>query len=456
MKWLPPMNSIRSQIFALAIGPILIAGAVAALIQPLRTWDDRPPYIGSTVVKIGLVMQQVQAADTPSDRQVVLESTAKAGLRATLVPTSAFSVSSESADIRRAVTDKLREPEPSNSGKPTIFVKLDDTYSLAFPLDPVAAAIWSNNVRWRVTLQLLVAIVPVLLLSIYAGYMITAPLSRFAAAARGLNPLDGAVRPFDERGPREIATLARALNDMRSRMRTMMDDRTRMLRAISHDLRTPLTRLRLRAERSQQPELRAAMIGDIGSVSAMVEDALTYLSKDVTAEKQVKVDVPSVLHTVVSDFTDMGFSVAYEGSERSVYICKPRSLTRAVTNLVENSTKHGSSVIVRMSPAPDGSLLIEVEDDGPGLPSSLHEQVLQPFFKADTARTADAGAGFGLGLSIVNDIVRGHGGTLTLHDREAGGLVARIDLPPQASTAIKAPPDAPRAAFGDRAALTDG
>ncbi|MVA52786.1 HAMP domain-containing protein [Agrobacterium vitis] len=297
-----------------------------------------------------------------------------------------------------------------------------------FPRHPPPVA-WISDQQVNVVLQLIALVLPVILLSLYAARVIAAPLLEIAKAAETLKPDDGPERPFKESGAAEIKTLAKSLNDMRSRVRTMIDDRTRMLRAISHDLRTPLTRLHLRAERSTQPELKAAFLKDIFVLRGLINDTLTYLSKDMAAEKPVYADLPSILTTVCSDFSDVGFNVTYVGPERLPHRCRPRSLARAITNLVDNSTKFAQEVSVELSVLGNGTVRIRVVDDGPGLPDNLRTRVLEPFFKVDTARKSSDSSGFGLGLSIVDDIVRAHGGTIKLLNKAPHGLAAQIEFP---------------------------
>jgi signal transduction histidine kinase len=317
-----------------------------------------------------------------------------------------------------------------------LVVAIGSDQALAFLPAPPPHDAWISDQEVSVFLELMVLVLPVALLSLYAARVISAPLLEFAKAAETLKPDDGPDRPFKERGAAEIRTLARSLNDMRSRLRGMINDRTRMLRAISHDLRTPLTRLRLRAERSTQPELKAALLKDISALSDMINDTLTYLSKEMAAEKPVNADLPSLLTTVCSDFSDVGFNVSYFGPERFAYSCKPRSLARAITNLVENGTKFAREVTVELSVLGNGTVRIIVFDDGPGLPAGLRTRVLEPFFKVDTARTLSDRSGFGLGLSIVDDIVRAHGGTIELLKKAPHGLAAQMDFPAEGHTAI--------------------
>lgn len=281
-------------------------------------------------------------------------------------------------------------------------------------------------------LTLTIVLVFVTLLSVYAVRWIIAPLSSLAAAARsfGRSPDDGGIVSCS--GPREIAQVADALNDMRSRVRALLDERTRMLAAISHDLRTPLTRLRLRAERVSDQDVREGMLQDITRVAGMLDETLEYLRADVRSERIARVDLPSVVQTICAEFADVGHAVSYDGPAHLTWTGRPNALTRAITNVVENAVKHGSEVTVALRTGHEGYAEIVVADDGPGIPVSLREKVFEPFFKADDARNSADRVGFGLGLSIARDIVEGHGGEIALFDRKPRGLIVRILLPGEA------------------------
>ncbi|WP_456855843.1 sensor histidine kinase [Bradyrhizobium sp. USDA 4501] len=201
-----------------------------------------------------------------------------------------------------------------------------------------------------------------------------------------------------------------------------------MLAAISHDLRTPLTRLRLRTERVGDDTLRPAMLGDIAKMTRMINETLEYLREDARSEAASFIDLPSFLQTICSDFADMGHAVSYAGPARLPYACRPRALSRAATKIVENAVKHGSKVAVTLRPMEAGHIEIEVADDGPGIPPALHDKVFEPFFKADSARQE---GGFGLGLSIAQDIAKRHGGSIALSLREPSGLLVSMLLPPK-------------------------
>jgi signal transduction histidine kinase len=278
---------------------------------------------------------------------------------------------------------------------------------------------------WVVTL--LFAIVSVSLLGLWAARALTAPLSSFAKAAESFS-LNGAAAPLPERGPEEIRSVAKALNRMRERITTLIDDRTRMLAAISHDLRTPITRMRLRSEFIEDEVHRGRMMGDLDQMRSMLEAVLSFLRNDRKLEAMTLTDIATTLQLVTDQFADMGHKVAYDGPEHAMAIVRPDDFSRSVTNLVENSVRFGAMATIRLRASPD-TVTIEVEDDGPGISDARKDVMLEPFVRGDDARNMDETAGFGLGLSIARAIVLAHGGKLSLNDRAPHGLIVCIQLP---------------------------
>jgi signal transduction histidine kinase len=278
---------------------------------------------------------------------------------------------------------------------------------------------------WIMTL--LFAVISVSLLGLWAARALTAPLSSFAKAAESFS-LNGAAAPLPERGPEEIRSVARALNRMRERISTLIDDRTRMLAAISHDLRTPITRMRLRSEFIEDDVHRSRMLRDLDQMRAMLESVLSFLRNDRKLESMTLADVASTLQLVTDQFADMGHKVAYDGPQHALATVRPDDLLRSITNLVENAVRFGAEAAIRLNVSPD-HLTIDVEDDGPGISDARKDVVLEPFVRGDDARNMDEAAGFGLGLSIARSIVLAHGGTLSLNDRQPHGLIVRIELP---------------------------
>jgi len=278
---------------------------------------------------------------------------------------------------------------------------------------------------WVVTL--LFAIVSVSLLGLWAARALTAPLSSFAKAAESFS-LNGAAAPLPERGPEEIRSVAKALNRMRERITTLIDDRTRMLAAISHDLRTPITRMRLRSEFIEDEVHRGRMMGDLDQMRSMLESVLSFLRNDRKLEAMTLTDIATTLQLVTDQFADMGHKVAYDGPEHAMAIVRPDDLSRSVTNLVENAVRFGAMATIRLRASPD-TVTIEVEDDGPGISDARKNVMLEPFVRGDDARNMDETAGFGLGLSIARAVVLAHGGSLSLNDRAPHGLIVCIQLP---------------------------
>lgn len=264
------------------------------------------------------------------------------------------------------------------------------------------------------------------LLGWWAARSLTLPLRSFAKAAESFS-LDDEIAPLPERGPYEIKTAARALNHMHERIRRLVDDRTRMLAAVGHDLRTPITRLRLRSEFIEDENARTQMLRDLDQMNAMVESVLMFL-RNGHSEGMVPIDLASSLQTICDQFADMQHAVSYEGPDHVVVCARPDALHRAVSNLIDNAVRYGGGAVVRLTAAPNGAE-IAIEDEGPGIPDSQKEAMLEPFVRGDTARGMNDASGFGLGLAIARAVVRKHAGTLTLINREPTGMTAKIALP---------------------------
>lgn len=275
--------------------------------------------------------------------------------------------------------------------------------------------------------SLLSAVVAFTLLGLWAARALTAPLSAFAKAAENFS-LDGSAPLLPERGPEEIRSVAMALNRMRQRITALIDNRTKMLAAISHDLRTPITRMRLRSEFIEDETHRQHMLRDLDQMRSMLEAVLSFLRNDRRLESVTLVDIATTLQLIADQFIDMGHKVGYDGPAHAMIVARPDDLHRAITNVVENAARFGADVTIRLRIAAQ-TATIEIEDDGPGISDARKDVMLEPFVRGDDARTMDESSGFGLGLSITRAIVDAHGGTLSLNDRHPHGLIVRIDLP---------------------------
>lgn len=307
-----------------------------------------------------------------------------------------------------------------------LLVPIDGTDSLV--AHRVPSMVVTNNVFGPLSYYILASVTLLVLFGSYSRWAFLAPLARIAAEVKRSDGLEED-RLVIGQGPSEVVALTDALNQMRARVRALLDTRARMLRGVSHDLRTPLTRLRLRVERVEDAHLQQTMLSDIRQIDALIEETIDYLRADASGEDRERVDLASLLRTIQADFDDLGCDIGYEGPDRLVATIKPNALLRAVTNLCSNGLKFGSRVTIALS-RDEATVRIDVADDGPGIPPELRERVLEPFFKGDPTRL-DSGCktGFGLGLSIVSEIVTAHRGSLTLLDNQPCGLIARIILP---------------------------
>lgn len=263
-------------------------------------------------------------------------------------------------------------------------------------------------------------------LSAWAVSRVIRPLRRLSDQADAFGR-KMVIAPIDEEGPVEIRQAARAFNLMQERISASLENRTRMLAAISHDLRTPLTRMRLHLETERKEVDRDKLLRDIHLMQTMVTSALAFLSTSGDIEKKEWLDLGALLSTLCDDYEDSGAHIQYDGPDQMPFLCRPDAIQRAISNLIDNATSYGEYVVVLAS-VRGGNVMIDVTDDGPGIPEELLKNVLQPFVRLDSARSDRPGS-VGLGLSIVDDIVRRHGGTLTLFNSKPSGLTARIYLP---------------------------
>ncbi|AND89045.1 MULTISPECIES: ATP-binding protein [Bradyrhizobium] len=276
---------------------------------------------------------------------------------------------------------------------------------------------------WASTLLFLV--ISITLLGVWAGRALSAPLSAFARAAESFS-LSRSSAPLPESGPEEIRSAAKALNLMRNRITSLMNDRTRMLAAISHDLRTPITRLRLRSEYIEDDTQRTQTLRDLDQMQAMLESVLILL-RGGSGARPTLVDIAALVQMVCEEFADCGHAVHYHGPSRLTLTVKPDEIRRALANLIGNAVRFGSEVNVALSVA-NAVTTIEISDDGPGIPDDKKAAMLEPFVRGDDARTMNETSGFGLGLSIASSIVEAHGGSLSLQDNQPHGLKVVIVL----------------------------
>ena len=279
---------------------------------------------------------------------------------------------------------------------------------------------------WASTASTAVMVIAILLIVAIAARRATRPFSAVAAKADALGR--GAPEPpLAEQGPDEVRRVTVAFNRMQERLSRFVADRTRMLAAIGHDLRTPITSLKLRAELLEDDEARAKITATLEEMQQMIEATLAFVREDAVAEPSQTVDLSALIATIVDDYSDLGNNVRFAGSQRLPYRRRPTSLRRAITNLVENAIRYGERARVSLT-LESGGPVIAIQDRGPGIPPERINDVFQPFVRLEVSRSRSTG-GVGLGLSIARSIVLAHGGELVLSNIPTGGLRAEIRLP---------------------------
>lgn len=278
------------------------------------------------------------------------------------------------------------------------------------------------------------------LLAWLAGITMAGVLIAWWAARRIARPLEALAREATRAGaglqpdftpatgaPREVGAIAIALDEMRGRLTRFLDDRTRMLAAVSHDLRTPLTRLRLRAEGIADRDEQAKALSDIAEMEHMIAETLAFARADALDTPAQRFDLAALTQSLVDERTDMGAAATYDGPQSLVIEGRAGALKRAIANLLDNAIAYGGRAEVTLAAKP-GALDLSIRDEGPGIPPAELEAVFRPFYRLETSRSRDTG-GTGLGLALARDIARGHGGDIVLANRDPHGLEARLALP---------------------------
>jgi signal transduction histidine kinase len=302
-------------------------------------------------------------------------------------------------------------------------VRLDDGHWLSIERLLPRDALLSPT---RLVVSLAVLLSAVLGVSLLAVRWLTRPLAQLADAADTLGrDLDRP--PLPETGPDEMRRSARAFNTMQARLQRLVGDRTRLLAAISHDLRTPLTRMRLRVELVHDGDVRERLLGDIDGMARLVDTTLDFAHDTAGDEPLAPLDVDALLGSLQADYEDAGRAFAVSGRAAVPFTGRAGALRRALGNLVDNALVYGGSATVVVDDDPH-RLELRVVDRGPGLAGESPERLLEPFQRGEASRSRETG-GTGLGLAIARSIARAHGGELMLADRPGGGLVATLVLP---------------------------
>jgi signal transduction histidine kinase len=450
------IKTVRSFLFErsilIQVGAVLLACQLLAhvLTVAFMIWRfERPDLLSvtsvSTVQAIG--WYDVLSKAEPSERASVEAAIKRANPTVSVVAQSSLPPEIDSPAWRSAMFDGLQKAMPELGKKASVIrengssidmiaLSFGDGRALLF--DPEVGNKRFNLPRLLIPLFVMMMVLPLAVLALWGIKMLTAPLRQLAMSAERFS-IDLDPTPLAAKGPDEIVKLAQAFNAMKGRIRQLVDSRSRMLAAVSHDLRTPLTRMKLRAEAQEASDERERTLRDIGTMDRMIGQALSYLRDQASPTRQERADLTALIETVCDDFSDMGKDVQFVGQRHIILECEPDLLTRALSNLVDNALKFGTKAQVSLAMRSASEAVIHVRDNGPGIPDDDKFMVFEPFSRGDSSRTSQGVDGFGMGLAIAQQIIERVGGAITLHDQEPHGLDVQIVLPLRAPVALAKP-----------------
>ncbi|MCF5665104.1 cell wall metabolism sensor histidine kinase WalK [Pseudomonas marginalis] len=312
---------------------------------------------------------------------------------------------------------------PEGNGHYALLVQLADRSWLMFS---ASSRSWGLDDGARHLIVALLVLISTALVTLVATRRLARPLQHFAQGARRFGA-DFRAPPIEPMGPLELRQAILAFNSMQAQLRHFIQDRTQMLAAISHDLRAPLTRLRLRGEFIEDADQQQRLFRDVDEMQAMINTALEFFRDDARLEQATQLDLAELLQTLIDDYRDQSIDLTFRGPPRLVYFGRPLGLKRVMTNLMDNAIHYGVASEIELQQRPE-EVVIRVLDRGPGIAAEYREQVFLPFYRLEGSRNKSTG-GVGLGLSTARAIVLEHGGTLTLTERQGGGLEAVVVLP---------------------------
>lgn len=292
---------------------------------------------------------------------------------------------------------------------------------LAYP----PSSVHNNTFRFDILLTRLAAVG---VTAWVAARWLSNPIKRLAAAAEQLGKNLSSPNIEETSGPFEVRQATKVFNLMQSRINQQIEERNRFLAAVSHDLRTPLTRLKLKAEKIDQQELQADIRDDINEMASIIDTTLDYLRGDERPEEECMLDIGALVHSMAEDAEERGESITVSGNASPIKL-KPLSIRRCLNNLIDNALRYGGNAAILIGET-DKVVVISIQDAGPGIPEDQLEAVFAPFYRLDASRNRNHG-GVGLGLSIARDMAKKQGGSITLKNSANGGLIATLVLPKQ-------------------------
>lgn len=401
-----------------------------------------PPWPWPTAYRIAALVDSLRTAPE-SGRGVILAAAQKSDLsvRLTQAPVACEMLTPDTRELQSVLKTEFAATASNAIVSACAFGDLGGHIQVLLPLDDQTLDIRTrksgSGFFFRFTFPFVSALLfvcgAVAAMSAWAVWRVIRPLRRLSANADAFGR-NIAIAPISEEGPLEIRSAARAFNLMQERITRSIQNRTRMLAAISHDLRTPITRMRLQLDTQDANIDRSKLRRDVDLMQSMVSSALAYLSGSFDEETEEWVDLAALITTLCDEYEEAGATISYKGPGQIRFFCRPNAIARALTNLIENGIHFGPSVRVSASANVD-DITIDVADDGPGIPKDRIQDVVEPFVRLDPSRSSRPGS-VGLGLSIVKEIVEGHKGTLELIDREPSGLIARLKFQKRAESIV--------------------
>lgn len=432
MRLIP--DRISTRIAATVIAALVATQVINGLVYFAIVGSADPEFAPNVLVERMAAAARVIDAAPPEDRPRFIAALSQPPIELGLAfqRPNAKSMQRWPLDIaRRKIQVLLGDPnrdvlffKGEEEKRGAVWVHLNDGAWLSI----IAPSEWPNPSDILSTLALQLALVAIVVgpLSLWVARKISAALANFAQAAETFG-VDSGAPPLKEVGPRELRIATRTFNRMQERLRRFIDDRTRMLAAMSHDLRTPLTRLRLRAEFIDDAEQQQKMLVELDEMTEMIDASLAFAREDARREEARRLDLGELVATVCDGAVDAHQDVAFEPAPRSEIFGRPGALRRAVANVVDNAVKYAGAARVRIVPMPS-EFAVEVDDSGPGIPEAERERVFAPFYRIESSRNRGTG-GVGLGLAVARSIAREHGGDISLANREGGGLRLTIIVP---------------------------
>ncbi|WP_455210853.1 ATP-binding protein [Kaarinaea lacus] len=331
----------------------------------------------------------------------------------------------KTVSIGHLATGTDNSSDSTNKGPIAVALQLSDQSWLLF-----SSKIEQHNHNWllRLITGLIIFGGGITLLAVMTTRRIIKPLETFAEAAQrfGIN-VD--TLPLDETGPSEIKRAAQAFNQMQQRIRMFVQERMQMIAAISHDLKTPLTRLQLRTDFIEDNTQRQKALDDLQEMQVILDSTLSFAKEHSNNEPRTHVDLAVLVQSLCDDYTDTGKSVNYDGPVHLTFHCAPVSLRRALSNIINNAIQYGTRADVKLTQTAN-QISISVSDDGPGIPVEEQEHVFSPFFRLEKSRNRETG-GTGLGLAVARTVIRQHGGDIQLTNQDPSGLLVTITFPMQ-------------------------